>query len=73
MRKIGIEVNEADDTGVIASVDGNVVSREVPPWISDRGTPISDDAVQKRRDEFRIKLVGSIVWSAKNAERPWTK
>ncbi|HXA41306.1 MAG TPA: hypothetical protein VNV65_00175 [Candidatus Solibacter sp.] len=71
MRKIGLEVNESADTVVVATVDGNTVAREVPPWISDRGTPISEEAVQRRRDEFRVKLVGSIVWSAKNAERPW--
>jgi hypothetical protein len=71
MRKVSVEVNEAAHNVVVASVDGSPVVREVPPWISDRATPISDEAVQKRRDEFRIKLVGSIVWSAKNAERPW--
>jgi hypothetical protein len=71
MREVSVEVNEGVDNVVVASVDGSPVAREVPPWISDRGTLISDEAVQKRRDEFRIKLVGSIVWSAKNAERPW--
>jgi hypothetical protein len=71
LRKIALEVNEATDTVLVASVDGSPVARDVPPWISDRGNPISEEAVQKRRDEFRIKLVGSIVWSAKNAERPW--
>jgi hypothetical protein len=71
MRKVSVEVNEALDNVVVASVDGSPVSREVPPWISDRATAVSDEAVQRRRDEFRIKLVGSIVWSAKNAERPW--
>ena len=71
MPKVSVEVNEAADNVVVASVDGSPVVREVPPWISDRATPISDEAVQKRRDEFRIKLVGSIVWAAKNAERPW--
>ena len=71
MRKVSVEVNEAADNVVVASVDGSRVVCEVPPWISDRATPISDQAVQKRQDEFRIKLVGSIVWSAKYAERPW--
>lgn len=71
VRKVGIEVNEADDTSVVALVDGNPVATEVPPWISDRGTPISEDAVQRRRDEFRVKLVGAVVWAAKNAERTW--
>jgi hypothetical protein len=71
MRKVSVEVDEAADNLVVASVDGSPVAREVPPWISDRATPISDEAVQRRRDEFRIKLVGSIVWSAKNAERHW--
>lgn len=70
VRKVGIEVNEADDSMVVASVDGNAVAKEVPPWISDRGTPISEDAVRKRRDEFRVKLVGAVVWAAKNADRP---
>ena len=73
MRKVSVEVNEAADDVVVASVDGTTVAREVPPWISDRATPISDEAVQKRRDDFRVKLVGSIVWSAKNAERPWAQ
>ena len=73
VRKVGIEVNEADDTKVVASVDGNPVATEVPPWISDRGTPISEDAVRKRREDFRVKLVGAVVWAAKNAERPWVK
>jgi len=71
MRKVSVEVNEAADNVVVASVDGSPVVREVPPWISDRTTLTSDEAVRKRRDDFRIKLVGSIVWSAKNAERPW--
>jgi hypothetical protein len=73
VRKVGIEVNEADDSMVLASVDGNPVAKEVPPWISDRGTPISEAAVQKRRDDFRVKLVGAVVWAAKNAERSWAK
>jgi hypothetical protein len=71
VRKVGIEVNEADDAAVVALVDGNPVATEVPPWISDRGTPISEDAVQRRRNEFRVKLVGAVVWAAKNAERTW--
>jgi hypothetical protein len=73
LRKVGIEVDETDETRVVASVDGNPVAREVPPWISDRGTPISEEAVRKRRDDFRIKLVGAVVWAAKNAERPWVR
>jgi hypothetical protein len=71
MRKVSVEVSEDADDVVVASVDGSPVAREVPPWISSRTTPISDEAVQKRRDDFRIKLVGSIVWAAKYAERPW--
>jgi len=69
--KVGIEVNESDDTSVVASVDGNPVANDVPPWISDRGTPISDDAVQKRRDEFRVRLVEAVVTAAKSKYRPW--
>lgn len=69
--KVGIEVNESDDTIVVAMVDGNPVANDVPPWISDRGTPISDDAVQKRRDQFRVRLVEALVTAAKSKYRPW--
>jgi hypothetical protein len=69
--KVGIEVNENDDTIVVATVDGNPVAKDVPPWISDRGTPISDDAVQKRRDQFRVRLVEALVTAAESKYRPW--
>lgn len=69
--KVGIEVNESDDTIVVATVDGNPVANDVPPWISDRGTEISDDAVQKRRDQFRLRLVEAVVTAAKSKYRPW--
>jgi hypothetical protein len=69
--KVGIEVNENDDTIVVATVDGNPVANEIPPWISDRGTPISDEAVQRRRDQFRIRLVEAMVAEAKSKYRPW--
>lgn len=71
MLKVGIEVHENDDTIVVASVDGNPVANDMPPWISDRGTPISDDAVQKRRDEFRFRLVDELTTAAKARYRPW--
>jgi hypothetical protein len=69
--KVGIEVNEGDDTVVMTTVDGNPVAHDTPPWISDRGTPISDDAVQKRRDEFRLRLVDSLVSAAQGRSRSW--
>src|ERR1700737_560392 len=48
------------------NVEVTPVANDVPPWISDRGSPISDDAVQKRRDEFRVRLVGAVVTAAKS-------
>ena len=60
MRKVGIHVDESDDASVVATADGREVSREIPPWISDRGTPISEEAVTRRRAEFRERLLGDI-------------
>jgi hypothetical protein len=60
LRKVGIHVDEDDDATVIATTDGKEVSREIPPWISDRGTPISEDAVGRRRAEFRQRLLDGI-------------
>lgn len=67
-RRVGIEVSEANDSEVIATVDGNAVGRQVPPWITDRGTPISEEAVAKRRAEFRQSLVAAIYEAAVRAE-----
>jgi len=61
LRKVGIHVEESEDSTVVATVDAKEVSRAVPPWISDRGTPISEDAVARRRTEFRQKLLGDIT------------
>jgi hypothetical protein len=57
LRKVGIVVNEANDSEVIAVVDGVDVTQATPPWISDRATPISDAAVAQRRAEFRATLL----------------
>ena len=60
LRKVGIHVDEAEDARVVATADGKEVSSETPPWISDRGTPISEDAVARRRSEFRQRLITAI-------------
>jgi hypothetical protein len=74
LRKIGIHVDEDDDSVVVATVDGVEVIRAVPPWISDRATLISDEAVTKRRDDFRAALLEAIGRHAKtNPEPPYIK
>jgi hypothetical protein len=60
LRKVGVHVDENDDATVVATTDGREVSREIPPWISDRGTPISEEAVSRRRGEFRQRLINDI-------------
>lgn len=67
-RKLAIEVNEDSDTAVVALVDGNAVITAVPPWIADRGADVSEDAVRRRRDEFRMNLVNAVTEGAMNAQ-----
>jgi hypothetical protein len=66
-RKVAIAVSENDDAEVIASADGAEVARMVPPWISDRGAPIAEEAIAKRREQFRTEIVDSIGKALKAA------
>ena len=61
VRKVGIEVNESDDTIVVATVDGNPVAKAVPPWISDRGTPSAKTRCSSAGTSFGSSL--SEPWS----------
>ena len=70
LKKLGIEVNEDRDFEVLATVDGNVVASEVPPWIGDRGTEIAEEAAQKKRARFREDLVSALS-QASVAEPSW--
>jgi hypothetical protein len=60
LKKIGVEVNEDRDFEVNATVDGNVVRSDVPPWIGDRGTQIAEEAAARKRAEFREGLVEAL-------------
>jgi hypothetical protein len=71
VKKVGIEVDEDHDAEVLATVDGNRVASEVPPWIGDRGTQIAEDASQRKRARFREDLLGAMSKAAASAEQTW--
>ncbi|MDP9326266.1 MAG: hypothetical protein M3O87_06995 [Candidatus Dormibacteraeota bacterium] len=65
IRKIGVQVDEANDVMVVASVDGNEVVRGVPPWIADRIPGFDDVTDEERRADFRAALIGPIAERAR--------
>jgi len=67
-RKLAIEVSEEHDAAVVALVDGKQVSSSVPPWIADRAAEVSDEAVGRRRAEFRADLVRAMMEAATVAQ-----
>jgi hypothetical protein len=71
VKKLGVEVDEDRDAEVRATVDGNTVASQVPPWIGDRGVPISDDAAKRKRDQFREDLL-SAMGNAARTEPTWS-
>ncbi|HEY8739286.1 MAG TPA: hypothetical protein VIN56_01670 [Candidatus Dormibacteraeota bacterium] len=70
VKKLGVEVDEARDAEVMATVDGNTVASEVPPWIGDRGTQIAEDASKRKRAKFREDLLEAMN-TAVVAARSW--
>jgi hypothetical protein len=66
IRKIGLQVDEASDVEVVASVDGNEVVRIVPPWIADRIPGYDDVTDEERRGDFRAALIGPIAERARS-------
>ena len=70
LKKVGVEVDEDRDFEVKATVDGNVVMSDVPPWIGDRGTQIAEEAAARKRTQFRESLVDALS-KAVAAEPIW--
>jgi hypothetical protein len=61
IRKVGIQVDEANDVMVVASVDSAPAARLVPPWINDRIPGLDDVTDDERRAEFRAALIGPMA------------
>ena len=65
IRKVSLQVDEANDSTVIATVDGAPAVRIVPPWINDRIPGLDEVTDDARRSEFRAAIIGPMAEQAR--------